>query len=124
MAGIIIRQDQAETLDYEGRVNRIIDYLRERHPKEIAGISQLQLRRAVEDRMGRAARYGMDEEAPIAAFVVLTFQVGERFDSHPKINAALNDPDIPPNIRISTLRRRITPRDWKESREISERATR
>jgi len=64
----------------------------------------------------RARSYGLSWESSIADFVGLMFDVGLKFDRHPKIHFLLTDEKTEPNLRIKLLMEKLSNYEWQEVR--------
>jgi len=98
---------------------RVAAHLRDNHPDDILGPGEAELLELVAERLQRARDYGMTWESSLAAFACLTFTIAARFDEHPAVKKVLEDPDIPPNLRVEMLLAQLTDEEWEQASRLT-----
>lgn len=86
--------------------DRLVDSLRKHRAQDVAHLSPADLRGRVREGIGRARGYGIDIEQDVAAFVSMTFFLGERFDTdpdRPRASALLQDRRLTGRQKIAGL---------------------
>ncbi len=84
--------------------HRATAYLREEFPRKTADMDEAALCQAVDSGCARASRYGLETEVEAMAFVDLQWRFSEEFDAAQWARDVLEDPDLAPDMKISTLR--------------------
>lgn len=95
-------------------VARLIEHLRAEHAITVLRYPPPLVEEMVWNGLARARSYGIEWEAPLAAFIVLMFEFAPNFDEHPAARAVLRDPSLPANARVYALNDRLTDRHWEE----------
>jgi hypothetical protein len=96
-------------------VERICVYLTQQHGGAVEGLAPLEIEQRVVLGLERATSHGMTAESALAAFVVLTFEIGLAFDEQPDIRRILADPLIAPDSRMDALALLAPTHAWEEA---------
>jgi hypothetical protein len=119
-----IRDSQMKAFQTEAERNfieRVIQFLREKHPGTIEGLAEDVIRRRVAGAVSKAKGYGFTWESALVGFVAILFAVGPNFDQHPAFQPALaKSGNTDENERIRGIYRSVTNQDWEEAREFSD----
>ncbi len=89
--------------DFEAR---LLDSIVSRYPEKVMSLKRAALQTRLSEAVGRAVAYGFDWEADVAAFVLLTFELGEHFDSdnnYSWVRPILEDRQQPGAARIEAI---------------------
>ena len=81
-------------------------------------LEEAEVCRRCREALDRAAGHGLTGD-DLLAFVLLTFTLSRRFDSHPAFRSVLADDGIPGDRKMSALYERLTPADWREVRGMA-----
>ena len=108
-----------ETLAYHSLVERTVEHLLAKYPRESSPYSRAELDDLVTASFRRAESYGMSADQSLQAFAVLSVTISPQFDEHPRIREILLDASVPPDLRVNLLGECTTGRDWEEARRLN-----
>jgi hypothetical protein len=97
---------------------QMLRMMRKHHRDSIHGLSEAEVCRRCREALDRAAGHGLTGD-DVLAFVLMTFTLSRRFDSHPAFRSVLADDGIPGDRKMSALYERLTPADWREVRGMA-----
>jgi hypothetical protein len=98
-------------------LRQIMQQLREKHPAKIEALSNEELLSQVHDGISRAKRYGLMDQASLATFVVLSFEIAFRFDEQVNIQRALSNEKVPIHERMTWMLKGTSKADWLEAKQ-------
>jgi hypothetical protein len=107
---IKLRDDHMDSLSESSRSrfeDRLLEHIQEMYSaEEPHDISREVLAPEIHRAVDRALYHGIEDEPDVTAFVEITFEVGEGFDTDPENTWAseiLNDRDLDPHEKITLL---------------------
>ena len=106
--------DALERTLKEALVDRLVDEVRQHHADAYGDLPDHALRMLVESGLERASAFGFQQQPSLATFVHLMFGVAPNFYRHPAVRAALADPALPLEERLTALPDRVAPNVWDE----------
>ena len=122
-----IRKSQMEALQDAADkqfVHRVMEYLREHEPGEVAALTDAVLEERVRFAMGRAHAYGFTWQSAIVGFVAMMFQVGPDFERHPAFAKALesqrNSGETNEDDRMVLIFEHVTDEEWDDAQAKSD----
>ena len=97
---------------------RVRTFLTDHLPTQTSSLSAEALALAVAEGIVRARKYGLRGESALTAFVVMLFEVGQRFDDSVLFRKLSADPSIFPDALMRVLVDTATDQDWQEMRSL------
>jgi len=110
-----IRREQWEVLDRENLIGEIHRAVAKSSPHLIGKAGSDETRARVERAVGAAQGFGLRGYREIAAFVFVSFEIGERFHEQATIRSVLTNAAIPAERRMTMLKSLTSERDWAEA---------
>lgn len=99
---------------------RVIEILQARYAETVAGLPPDLLHERVRLAIARARAHGFTWQSSIMGFVVMMFELGPRFDSHPAFARALAIQVGDENRRIATVYANVTEEDWADALDFAD----
>lgn len=110
---MVIRREQYQSLNDTRFVPWMMAELRTRYTERLQHVSDLQLKKLVEHGLGRARRYGLQEDQVLATFISTMFRTAPAFDEHPKARDILANAQIPERRKFFEIHEQLTAADWR-----------
>ncbi|NOT58220.1 MAG: hypothetical protein HOP18_26755 [Deltaproteobacteria bacterium] len=106
---IKIRQEQMDAFATDLRArfaSRLVAHVEGKYPEKVWDLARTDLRMRIQATIARAITYGINREEDVAAFVVLTLELGEHFDTeseHEWSQTILRDPTLDGHAKINRI---------------------
>lgn len=117
---LTIRKEQMNVFEDERErdfVDRVMQFLKERHTAVVEDLSDDVLRQRVQVALERGRNHGLTWESSLVGFVALMFEVAPNFDQHPAFKRALSMPIEDENERIRAIYKSVSDAQWHEAQE-------
>lgn len=122
---MLIRADQMDAFNDVaelGFIKRVTKTLQTDHGEAIVRLPDKELPVAIMQPEGveelvrhglaRAKQYELEDEASLAAFILLMFETAPNFDEHPLLRRFLEDENVQIDARVDNLMDRATEQNW------------
>jgi hypothetical protein len=90
-------------------------HMRNHHAKSVQFLEREILEERIFLSIDKARRYHLGTVSDLAGFTALMFELAPNFDDHPSFRQILEDPAVPPEVKMRRLSQSITDREWKEA---------
>ena len=90
-------------------------HMRNHHAKSVQFLEREMLEERIFMSIEKARRYHLGTVSDLAGFTALMFELAPNFDEHPSFRQVLEDPAVPPEVKMRRLSQQITDREWKEA---------
>lgn len=94
---------------------RVAEVLQARYAETVAELPPVLLRERVRLAIARARAHGFTWQSSIMGFVVMMFELGPCFDTHPSFARALAIRLRDENARIEAIYANVTDEDWQDA---------
>lgn len=96
-------------------------HMRNHHAKSVQFLEREVLEERIFLSIEKARRYHLGTVSDLAGFTALMFELAPNFDEHPSFKQVLEDPAVPPEVKMRRLSQSITDREWKEASRLYDR---
>jgi hypothetical protein len=112
---LLFKRSQREKMGDPAFVDRTVERLRAYFLEDVYMLEPEELRFRVKHAIAKARQYGLTFESSITTFVLHMITINPAFDKQPAIQAALHDPEVEPNGRMTAMQATVQDSDWGDA---------